>query len=48
MSSTPAQLTQVTVRALALGGKFIGDGVGYATVTISPVSYTHLTLPTKA
>lgn len=35
MSSTPTQLTQVTVRALALGGKFIGDGVGYATVTIS-------------
>jgi hypothetical protein len=35
MSSTSTQLTQVTVRALALGGKFIGDGVGYATVTIS-------------
>jgi hypothetical protein len=30
-----ANTTQVTVRALALGGKFIGDGVGYANVTIT-------------
>src|SRR5258708_4496790 len=27
--------TQVTVRALALGGKFIGAGVGYANVTLT-------------
>jgi hypothetical protein len=32
--SNPTTITHVTVRALALGGKFIGQGVGYAQVTI--------------